>query len=367
MKFEIKREQLLKPLQHVIGVVERRQTLPILSNVLLAAGPQELRFTATDMEVELSSRIEATVDTPGQATLPARKLFEILRALPEDAAVTLAVDDDKAMLRCGRSRFTLLTLPAADFPTLGDLPFEGQLRLSRRDLKNLLDRTQFAMANQDVRYYLNGLLLEADGGRLRAVATDGHRLALCEVAAATEPAGFQQQVIAPRKGVQELARLLDEAEAVAVLKIGANHLQAEVDGIRLTSKLIDGKFPDYQRVIPRAGDRIVLADRARLRDALSRAAILSNEKYRGVRLQAGHWLLRVQAHNPEQEEAEEELEVNYDGEPLEIGFNVTYLLDALTALPGELARLSFTDASSSCLVQEAEGEACKYVVMPMRL
>ncbi len=367
MKLEIQREQLLKPLQHVIGVVERRQTLPILANVLLVARTDELSFTATDMEVELSSRIAATVETPGEITLSARKLLDILRALPDEAAVMLAVDDDKAILRCGRSRFTLLTLPAADFPTLGELPFEGQLRLPRRDLKTLIERTHFAMANQDVRYYLNGLLLEAGGGRLRAVATDGHRLALCDVAAETEPADWQQQVIAPRKGVQELLRLLDEAEVPAVLKLGANHIQAEVDGIRLTSKLIDGKFPDYQRVIPREGDRVVLAERARLKDALSRAAILSNEKYRGVRVQAGNWLLHVQAHNPEQEEAEEELEVNYDGEPLEIGFNVTYLLDALTALPGELARLSFTDSSSSCLLQEPEGGTCKYVVMPMRL
>ena len=187
------------------------------------------------------------------------------------------------------------------------------------------------------------------------------------VGAEIEPADFRQQVIAPRKGVQELLRLLSESDAVCTLHLGANHIQAAVDGIRLTSKLIDGKFPDYQRVIPREGDRIILADRNLLRAALNRAAILSNEKYRGVRLQAENWLLHLQAHNPEQEEAEEDVEVNYSGGPLEIGFNVTYLLDALNALPGELVKLSFTDSSSSCLIQEPEGGTCKYVVMPVRL
>ena len=367
MKIETKRELLLKPLQHVIGVVERRQTLPILSNVLLTARQEELILTATDMEVELSSRIELPIAEPGEGTLPGRKLFDILRALPEDADVSLSVEEEKATLRCGRSRFSLLTLPAAEFPSVGDQPFEGTLRLPQRVLKMLIERTHFAMAQQDVRYYLNGLMLEADGACLRAVATDGHRLALCEVEAETEPADFRQQVIAPRKGVQELLRLLSESDAVCTLHLGANHIQATVDGIRLTSKLIDGKFPDYQRVIPREGDRIILADRNLLRAALNRAAILSNEKYRGVRLQAENWLLHLQAHNPEQEEAEEDVEVNYSGGPLEIGFNVTYLLDALNALPSELIKLSFTDSSSSCLIQEPEGGTCKYVVMPMRL
>ncbi len=378
MKLETKREQLLKPLQHVIGVVERRQTLPILSNVLVIARQEELIFTATDMEVELSSRIELSVEeadepsrlsveTAGETTLPARKFLDILRALPEDAMVTLAVDNEKATLRCGRSRFTLLTLPAAEFPNLGDLPFASSLRLPQRALKTLIERTHFAMAQQDVRYYLNGLLLEVDGRQLRAVATDGHRLALCDAAAAIEPADCKQQVIVPRKGVQELLRLLNDTETETPLKISTNHIQAAVDNIHLTSKLIDGKFPDYQRVIPPEGDRIIIADRLLLKNALSRAAILSNEKYRGVRLQADNWLLHIQAHNPEQEEAEEEVEVNYSGGPLEIGFNVAYLLDALNALPGELVKLSFTDASSSCLLQEPEGGACQYVVMPMRL
>ncbi len=366
MKLTTQREQLLKPLQHVIGVVERRQTLPILSNVLMVARDGKLALTATDLEVELSSSTELAIDEPGDITLPARKFLDILRALPEDTLVSLAVEGDKALLRCGRSRFSLATLPAADFPTLEDLPFEGHIHLPQTTLKNLIERTHFAMAQQDVRYYLNGLLLDMEGSLLRAVATDGHRLAFCEVATETV-ASVNRQVIVPRKGVQELLRLFNDADADATLQISANHIRAEVGDIRLTSKLIDGKFPDYQRVIPREGERVILADRLLVRSALSRAAILSNEKYRGIRLQAEDWMLRVQAHNPEQEEAEEEVEVNYSGGPLEIGFNVTYLLDALGALSGELVKLSFTDASSSCLIQEAEGQSCKYVVMPMRL
>ena len=366
MKLEIQREQLLKPLQYVIGVVERRQTLPVLSNVLVTAQGEELTLTATDMEVELSAKANLAVEEPGEITLPGRKLLDILRALPEDAPMSLLLDGEKALLRCGRSRFSLATLPAAEFPTLEDLPFDGELRMQQLELKTLIDRTHFAMAQQDVRYYLNGLMLEAAGDKLRAVATDGHRLAYGEMTAQIETA-VERQVIVPRKGVQELLRLLDDDEAEALLKVGANHIQAQLGNIRFTSKLIDGKFPDYQRVIPREGERAMIANRVELRTALARAAILSSDKYRGIRLQAEDWVLHIQAHNPEQEEAEEELEVNYSGGPLEIGFNVTYILDALGALESELVKLSFTDANSSCLLQESENQSYKYVIMPMRL
>ncbi len=366
MRLQTPREQLLKPLQDVIGVVERRQTLPILSNVLVVAQENELTMTATDMEVELSSRIELSVDSPGEITLPARKLLDILRALPEEAEVSLSVANDKALLSCGRSRFSLATLPAEQLPTMEDLPFEGQLQLPRATLKALIEHTHFAMAQQDVRYFLNGLLLDIEDSQIRAVATDGHRLAFCEVKAEADTP-LTQQLIVPRKGVQELLRLLGDGEEEAVLGIGSNHIQVGLSNIHFISKLIDGKFPDYRRVIPPEGDRIIIADRLALRAAMTRAAILSNDKYRGIRLQAKDWLLRIQAHNPEQEEAEEEIEVNYSGDSLEIGFNVTYLLDALGALSGELVKLSFTDPNSSCLIQESEGEWLKYVVMPMRL
>ena len=366
MKLETQREQLLKPLQHVIGVVERRQTLPVLANVLVEMGGEKLTFTATDLEVELSATNHIPIEESGEVTLPARKLFDILRALPEGATTSLALDNDKLLLRCGRSRFSLSTLPASEFPTLENLSSDKCLRLPQATLKTLIEHTHFAMAQQDVRYYLNGLLLEIAENRIRTVATDGHRLALNE--ASIEANNHDTcQVIVPRKGVQELLRLLGDDESEVVLSIDANHIRAALGDVCFTSKLIDGKFPDYHRVIPREGERVILADRLTLRNALVRAAILSNDKYRGVRLQVENWLLRVQAHNPEQEEAEEEVEVNYDGDPLEIGFNVTYMLDALGALDGELVKLSFTDANSSCLIQEPEGSARRHVIMPMRL
>lgn len=366
MKLEAKREQLLKPLQHVLGAVERRQTLPILTNVLLVAGDRESTLTATDLEVELSTRFELPADAPGAITLPARKLHDILRALPEDSVVNLGIDGDKATVRCGRSRFTLATLPAGDFPTLEDLPFEGDIRVAQGVLRGLIERTHFAMAQQDVRYYLNGLLLEVGPGVLRLVATDGHRLAFQELQAEVE-AAETRQVIVPRKGVMELLRLLADSDAEAVLKLGANHIRVAMGDIRFTSKLIDGKFPDYQRVIPREGSLVVIVDRMALRNALTRTSLVLSDKTQGIRLQMDDWILRVQARNPDQEEAEEEVEINYSGGPLEIGFNGSYLLDALGALGGELAKLSFSDAGSSCLIEEAEGSGGRHVIMPMRL
>lgn len=366
MKLEAKREQLLKPLQHVIGAVERRQTLPILTHVLITARERDLTLTATDLEVELSVRADLPADAPGAITLPARKLHDILRALPEDGAVTLSVDGEKATVRCGRSRFTLSVLPAADFPTLEDLPFEGDIRLPQGALRNLIERTHFAMAQQDVRYYLNGLLLEVSPGLLRVVATDGHRLAFQELPTEVDVAETRQ-VIVPRKGVLELMRLLADNDAAVALRLGANHVRLELGDIRMTSKLIDGKFPDYQRVIPREGSRVVIADRVALRNALTRTSLVLSDKTQGIRLQLDDWILRTQAQNPEQEEAEEEVEINYSGGSLEIGFNGSYLLDALGALGGELAKLSFADAGSSCLIEEAEGGGGKHVIMPMRL
>lgn len=366
MKLEAKREHLLKPLQSVIGAVERRQTLPILSNVLLTAQDGNLTLTATDLEVELSAKVELPVETPGAITLPARKLHDILRALPEDGTVAMSVEGDKATVRCGRSRFMLMTLPASDFPTLEDLPFSGDIHLPQRTLRILIERTHFAMAQQDVRYYLNGLLLEVAPGVLRLVATDGHRLAFQELPTEVE-VSEPRQVIVPRKGVMELMRLLADSEAEVTLGLGTNHIRLVLGDIRLTSKLIDGKFPDYQRVIPPEGGRVVIADRMALRSALARTGIVLSDKTQGIRLQLEDWILRTQAQNPDQEEAEEEIEINYNGGPMEIGFNVVYLLDALGALGGELAKLSFSDAASSCLIEEAEGSSSKHVIMPMRL
>lgn len=366
MKVSATREHLLEALQSVIGVVERRQTMPILSNVLVSARENRLRITGTDLEVELVAGAEVSVQQAGDITLPGRKLFEIVRALPDKTSITLAREGDKMVLRAGRSRFTLSSLPASEFPLIEDIHAQHSLRLPARDCRRLIDKTHFAMAQQDVRYYLNGTLLETDGKVLRAVATDGHRLSWCELPLSAPGGGELQQIIVPRKGVLELQRLLD-GEGDITLALGVNHIRAEIGDVRLTSKLIDGKFPEYNRVFPTQSPRIASAPREAFRAALQRTAILSNEKYRGVRLIFASGLLTLQAHNPEHEEAEDQLEINFTGEALEMGFNVSYLLDALAAIETETVEICLTGPDSSCLLRPPGDAALKCVVMPMRL
>ena len=366
MKLSISRQALLKALQSVMGVVERRQTMPILANVMLAARQQELTVTATDLEVELVAGVSVEkLSAPIEITVPGRKLQDICRALPDTATITMQLDGDRLVVKSGRSRFVLSTLPAADFPVIEDIQAGSHLSLAQDGLALLVERTAFAMAQQDVRYYLNGLLLEVSTDRLRAVATDGHRLALSEIEL---PAGTgnDQKVIVPRKGVLELQRLLGH-EGELELEIGANHLRATFTDIRFTSKLIDGRFPEYDRVIPAPKDNVMIADRESLRHALQRAAILSNEKYRGVRLKLSPDRLVIQANNPEQEEAQDEVEVQYQGAEFEIGFNVNYLLDALAAIGSDDVELGFEDSNSSCLIHAPGEQQTRYVVMPMRL
>jgi DNA polymerase III subunit beta len=365
MKLTAEREKLLAPLQAVIGVVERRQTMPVLANVLLAVSQGRLSVTATDLEVELVAATEVTVQQTGDITVPGRKFLDILRALPEKVTVTITAEGDKAIIRAGRSRFTLATLPAAEFPVIEDINSQQSVQIPHKDLSRLLEKTHFSMAQQDVRYYLNGMLLEIDGQLLRAVATDGHRLALSE-ATLDSKAKNSQQVIVPRKGVLELQRVLTP-EGTASVAIGSNHVRAQIGDVRFTSKLIDGRFPEYSRVIPSAPAAAVRADRDVLRQALQRTAILSNEKYRGIRINMKKNAMTVQAHNPEQEEAEEEIEVAYEGADLEVGFNVNYLLDALAAIDGQDVEIGLTDSNSSCLIRSPGGTSSRYVVMPMRL
>jgi DNA polymerase III subunit beta len=365
MKFSAPRETILKPLQTVVGVVERRQTMPILSNVLLSVQGNKLSVNATDLEVEMVAEAEVEAETGGDITVPGRKLHDIFRALPEGTKVEITQTGDRVTVKGGRSRFTLSTLRAADFPTIDEIGAKQTLRLSRADLRQLVEKTHFSMAQQDVRYYLNGLLLETERKRLRAVATDGHRLALSEVdliGAATR----DEQLIVPRKGVLELSRLLD-GDGEVQLALGANHVRVHLDGIRLTSKLIDGRFPEYGRVVPAQPRNVLKADRNLLRQALQRTAILSNEKYRGVRLELSPNSVVLQANNPEQEEAVETLEVEYSGDAMEIGFNVNYLLDALAAVDSDQVELGVSDANSSCLIREPGNDKTKFVVMPMRL
>ena len=364
MKFTAEREQILAALQAAIGVVERRQTMPILANVLLSAKENRLSVTATDLEVELVASADIKSGSDGAITVPGRKLLDICRSLPDQAKITVSQEGDRVQLKAGKSRFTLSSLPAAEFPVIDEMNAQQTIEIPQADLKRLLDKTHFSMAQQDVRYYLNGMLLETDGKMLRTVATDGHRLALCEMALPTKGKG--QQIIVPRKGILELQRLLG-SEGVVSLTIGSNHIRAQIADIRFTSKLIDGRFPEYSRVIPANPPRIVTADRDLLRAALQRTAILSNEKYRGIRLELRGKNLTMQAHNPEQEEAEEEIEVGYAGEDIEVGFNVNYLLDAIAAIEGAEVEVGLTDANSSCLIRAPDNSSCRYVVMPMRL
>jgi DNA polymerase III subunit beta len=365
MKLTATREDFLAPLQSVIGVVERRQTMPVLANVLLAAREGRLHITGTDLEVELVAASAVSVQQPGDITVPGRKLLDIFRSLPEKTSVTLSTEGERVSIRGGRSRFTLSSLPAAEFPLVEEINAQQTLSMPQGEFRRLIDKTHFSMAQQDVRYYLNGLLLETDGKALRAVATDGHRLALCEMELAGK-AKTTHQVIVPRKGVLELQRILG-TDGNIELAVGTNHVRAQIGDIRFTSKLIDGRFPEYARVIPANPPRPVEADRETLRQALQRTAILSNEKYRGIRLTVRPDLLTLQAHNPEQEEAEDQVEVAYKGEEVEIGFNVNYLLDALSAIESDRVEIGLTDANSSCLIHAPGVAHTRYVVMPMRL
>jgi len=366
MKFKIQREHLLEPLQKIIGAVEKRQTMPALSNILVKTLNDSLSLTATDLEIELVTTISMAIDEPGDITLPARKLLDICKALPNESQINITQKGDKAIIQSGRSRFTLATLPAADFPALEAITSTSELEIPQRTLRALIDKTAFAMAQQDVRYYLNGLMLELSSKMLRAVATDGHRLAYNEKAIDCELAEVKQ-VILPRKGVHELMRLLGDTDDPVKITLSNNHLQAEFADIRFTSKLIDGRFPDYNRVIPEDGQCVITAERENLRQALVRASILSNEKYRGIRLILEENLLKLQAQNPDQEEADVEVEVDYKGPSLEIGFNVNYMIDVLNTANTDSVQATLRDSNSSCLLTFPGQDDCKYVIMPMRL
>ncbi len=366
MRFSLQREVFLKPLAQVVNVVERRQTLPVLANLLVQVKDGQLSLTGTDLEVEMVSRVAVDDAKDGETTIPARKLFEIVRALPDGSRVTVSQAAEKITVQAGRSRFTLSSLPANDFPSIDEVEATERVRVPEAALKELIERTAFAMAQQDVRYYLNGLLFDLRESSLRCVATDGHRLALCE-AAFEGGSQTKRQIIVPRKGVQELQRLLEGGDRELELEMGRGHIRVKRDDVTFTSKLIDGRFPDYEAVIPIGADREVRIERESLRASLQRAAILSNEKYRGVRIEVSPGQLKISAHNPEQEEAQEEVEADTKVDDLAVGFNVNYLLDALTALRDEHVVLALRDANSSALVREASNERCRHVVMPLRL
>lgn len=366
MRFSTQRESLLKPLQQVVGVVERRQTLPVLANLLVQVKSGRLSLTGTDLEVEMQASSAVADGEDGETTIPARKWFDIVRALPDGVKIDVQLKGDRVVVQAGRSRYTLSSLPADEFPTTDEIEVTDKIELPEGTLRRLMERTAFAMANQDVRYYLNGLLLDLRGTELRCVATDGHRMAMSETTLATAVKS-NRQIIIPRKGVNELLGLLESGEDTVGAEFSANHIRVHRGDVVFTSKLIDGRFPDYEAVIPLGADKEVGIERETLRNALQRAAILSNEKYRGVRLEVSPSCLRIIAHNPEQEEAFEEIEAETSVSEIAIGFNVSYLLDALGSLDDERVRLQLRDAQSSCLLQGAGNQQTQHVVMPLRL
>ncbi|MFT4809695.1 MAG: DNA polymerase-3 subunit beta [Glaciecola sp.] len=367
MKFTISREGLLQPLQLVSGAVERRHTLPILSNVLIKVSEGTLWLTGTDLEVELMSSVKLSGSfTDGEITVPAKKLVDIIRGINGESNIIFEVEENKAIIKSGRGKYTLSTLSASDYPNLEDWEGEVEFEITQSDLKGLIEKTHFSMAQQDVRYYLNGMSLETEEHTIRTVATDGHRLALAtlDYEVATLP---NRQVIIPRKGVLEIIRLVEYNDALVKVQIGSNHIRIFSTSFIFTSKLVDGRFPDYRRVLPKGSDKAVWSSRELLKAAFSRAMILSNEKFKGVRLNLASGELKITANNPEQEQAEEVVDVNYEGEELEMGFNVAYLIDVLNVLNSENVIFNLSDANASALIHAEGDESALYVIMPMRL
>lgn len=374
MRFTIVRERLLTPLQQVIGAVERRQTMPSLNNLLLEAEDGRLSITATDLEIELRAETEAVeLEQGGQTTIPARKLLDICRSLPADSIIELATEGERVVLKASatRSRFMLASLPSEDFPVLPELGEHVALSLRQGDLRRLLEQTAFAMAQQDVRYFLNGLLVEAEDDHIRAVATDGHRLALCEVERNPFDSGdpvVGRQILIPRKGVTELLRVLEEGVELVRLQLAASQMRLQLADLRFTSKLIDGRFPDYRGVIPGENPHRLVVGREAMRQALNRMAILASDRFRGVRMVIAPGRLSLQAHNPEREEAEEEIPgAEYDGDALEVAFNISYMLDIVNHMEADQVVYRLRDDQSSCLVSGPGDDKTMHVIMPLKL
>ena len=366
MQIKINREVLLKPLMSVTSIVERRHTLPILSNLLLEAKNNQIQLTATDLEMQISLNVASAFKGDLSTTISAKKFLDICRSLPEAAEIDMQSSDSRMVVKAAKSRFNLQTLPAADYPVMTKVASAGiAINISQIELKKCLKQVEFAMAQQDIRYYLNGLLLEVNGNQLNLVGTDGHRLSFTSTKLAQTY--DKTDVILPRKTVVELIKLLEDSEGEVSIEIGAGQVNFAFNEIRLISKVIDGKFPDYHRVIPTAHQNTFTVNRVGVLTAMQRASILSNEKYRGIRMVLSNNNLKLISTNTEQEEAEEELEISYNKEAMDIGFNVTYLIDVLNNVSDESINFSFADANSSCLITVPNDENYKYVVMPMRI
>jgi DNA polymerase-3 subunit beta len=366
MKFSISKLELFPSLQQVVGVVERKQTHEVMYNLLFEVGDDALQMTGTDNEVELQTRIPLIVTEPGKTTIPARKLFDICRSLDDNARIDFEITADKAKIRCGKSRFTLATLPVDEFPVIGQLNDTIEVSLPQKELETAIKRTSFAMAQQDVRYYLNGLLLQLSENELCCVSTDGHRLALHKTEADIETTESVKAII-PRKAITELSRLMDGSDTRIDLSMNEKHLRIRLGSLQMTTKLVEGKFPDYDKVIPLDSTNVASIDRDIFRQSLTRSAILANETYKGVRLTLENETLGIQTNNPKHEEAEDELEIGYSGDPIEIAFNVVYLLDVLNAVESESVELNIKDNTSSMVIHPGDSKQSTYVVMPMRL
>ena len=367
MNIKINRETLLKPLSSVSGIVERRHTLPILSNLLLEARSDLLVLTATDLEMQISLSINTPIGAELATTISAKKLLDICRALPDNTEINMATSDSRVAVKAGKSKFNLQTLPAVDYPVMTKAVGTNTVTITipQNTLKGLFKQVEFAMAQQDIRYYLNGLLFEIDGNRLNIVGTDGHRLSFTSTELSRSY--DKQNIIIPRKTIIELIKLLEDSDNEVSVEVSATQVNFNFNDIKLITKVIDGKFPDYTRVIPVGHQNNFTVDRMTVLLAMQRASILSNEKYRGIRMVLGTNSLRLISTNSEQEEAEEELEVNYTGDTLDIGFNVTYLIDVLNNVTSPEVVFSFADANSSCLLTVPNDDNYKYVVMPMRI
>jgi len=369
MQFTVSQETIARPLQLVCSIVERRATLPILSTILLRAHGNQLSMTSTDMELEMIATLPVAVEQEGKTTVSARKFLDICRAMPSNATISFKAQDNKAVVRAGKSRFSLSTLPSEDFPDSEGANYVDEISLPQSALKSLLDETSFAMASQDVRYYLNGLLLEREDNILRAVATDGHRLALGSITTSSSVAA-KSSIIIPRKAIMELGRLLNDSEENVTIGFSSQQIKIELPDLHFTSKLIDGQFPNYERVIPLDGGKEVIADREQLKQALSRAAILSNDKHRSVRINIESGLFKATVTKQEQETAEEEMTVEYDEAPLEVAFNNAYLLDLLNAIPDDNVKMVFVDDDRrACVLVSPVDKKLErqYVVMAMIL
>jgi DNA polymerase-3 subunit beta len=366
MKLNINKEDLLYPLTKVFGVIERRQTLPILSNVFFSITEGKLRLAGTDLEVQIAT--ETLVDCPQdfRTTIPGRKLLDICRSLPDNAKISLAFEKDTLILKSGKSRFTLRTLAAEEFPLFDELNYLDEVNIPIAILLKAFSKTAFCMAQQDVRYYLNGLTFEIIDGELQTVASDGHRLALSKRNLDNQSKSINQ-VIVPRKAAQEVLRLLEKNDGDVEIKIAKNNMKFTINEVELNTKLIDGRFPNFNNVVPEESKHSFNIDKQAFKAALSRVSILSNEKYKGIRLDLSNQLMTINANNPEQDEAEEEVIVDYNGEEMRMGFNSSYLMDALNVIDSEQVKVSFTDTNSSCLLEDPSDNSSRFVIMPMRV